>query len=104
IEDVSFGNPHGKLAKPGQKVLVRYTGRLKSNGKVFDKSGQKPFQFRLGVGEVIKGWDLGVEGMRVGDKRRLVIPPQLAYGAAGVKGTIPSNSTLEFDVELVDVK
>ena len=57
-----------------------------------------------GVGEVIKGWDLGVEGMRVGDKRRLVIPPQLAYGSGGIKGTIPPNATLEFDVELVDVK
>ena len=57
-----------------------------------------------GVGEVIKGWDLGVEGMRVGDKRHLVIPAQLAYGTSGVKGTIPPNSVLEFDVQLVDVK
>ncbi|KAG2490536.1 hypothetical protein HYH03_010930 [Edaphochlamys debaryana] len=104
VEDVALGPPHAKLAKPGNKVGVRYTGRLKSNGKVFDKSTGKPFQFRLGVGEVIKGWDLGVEGMRVGDKRRLTIPPQLAYGTSGVKGTIPPNATLEFDVELVDVK
>lgn len=57
-----------------------------------------------GVGEVIKGWDLGVEGMRVGDKRHLTIPAQLAYGSSGVKGTIPPNATLEFDVQLVDVK
>ena len=60
--------------------------------------------FHAGVGEVIKGWDLGVEGMRVGDKRKLVIPPQLAYGSGGVKGAIPPNATLEFDVQLLDVK
>ena len=167
------GSANGKLAKSGKKVLVHYTGRLKSNGKVFDKSSGKPFAFRLGeyssiaavrsqysrssqhpqqrygailltsllsipardtdaprpfcpltcprpplssrctlplpcpspgVGEVIKGWDLGVEGMRVGDKRHLVIPAQLAYGSSGVKGTIPPNAVLEFDVQLVDVK
>eukprot|EP00195_Chlamydomonas_chlamydogama_P005861 CAMPEP_0202904994 /NCGR_PEP_ID=MMETSP1392-20130828/32009_1 /ASSEMBLY_ACC=CAM_ASM_000868 /TAXON_ID=225041 /ORGANISM="Chlamydomonas chlamydogama, Strain SAG 11-48b" /LENGTH=452 /DNA_ID=CAMNT_0049592893 /DNA_START=45 /DNA_END=1403 /DNA_ORIENTATION=- len=104
IEEVKMGNANGKLAKAGKRVLVQYVGRLKSNGKVFDKSSGKPFSFRLGVGEVIKGWDVGVEGMRVGDKRKLVIPPQFAYGTSGVKGTIPPNATLEFDVELVDVK
>ncbi|GLI66046.1 hypothetical protein VaNZ11_009756 [Volvox africanus] len=104
IEDVSYGDPKGKLAKLGQKVAMRYVGRLKANGKEFDRSGKQPFRFRLGVGEVIKGWDFGVEGMRVGDKRRLVIPPQLAYGTTGVKGTIPPNATLEFDVELLEVK
>ncbi|MEW5319409.1 MAG: hypothetical protein WDW38_010563 [Sanguina aurantia] len=105
IEELAMGPPAGKLAKSGKKVSMRYVGRLKANGKVFDKTaGNATFSFRLGVGEVIKGWDLGVEGMRVGDKRRLVIPPQLGYKAEGVRGTIPPNATLEFDVELVDVK
>ena len=72
---------------------------------MFDTTnGKKPFSFRLGVGEVIKGWDVGVAGMRVGDKRKLVIPPQMAYGSSGVRGAIPPNATLVFDVELVDVK
>ena len=104
VENVMMGDPSGKLAKSGKRVMVLYVGRLKNGGKVFDKTGNKPFSFRLGVGEVIKGWDIGVDGMRVGDKRKLVIPPQLAYGPSGVKGTIPSNATLEFDIELVDVK
>eukprot|EP00798_Chlamydomonas_sp_ICE-L_P016057 gene16057-22194_t len=104
IEDVKMGPANGKLAKAGKKVSVQYVGKLKSNGKVFDKSGGRAFSFRLGVGEVIKGWDKGVEGMRVGDKRKLSIPPQLAYGSTGVRGTIPPNATLDFDVELVDVK
>ncbi|KAL4422597.1 hypothetical protein ABPG75_008794 [Micractinium tetrahymenae] len=105
IEDLKQGRPDGKLAKAGKKVLMRYVGRLKSNGKVFDQTkGNATFSFRLGVGEVIKGWDRGVEGMRVGDKRRLTIPPQMAYGTSGVKGAIPPNAWLVFDVELVDVK
>lgn len=87
------------------QVAMKYIGKLKSNGKVFDSTvGKKAFEFRLGVGEVIKGWDVGVEGMRVGDKRRLTIPPQMAYGAKGVPGTIPGNAWLTFDVELVNVK
>lgn len=85
--------------------MVKYVGRLQKSGKIFDQTaGNKTFAFRLGVGEVIKGWDRGVEGMRVGDKRRLTIPPQMAYGGSGVRGTIPPNSWLTFDVELVDVK
>eukprot|EP00898_Chlorokybus_atmophyticus_P008874 jgi/Chlat1/8989/Chrsp94S08278 len=104
IEDIAMGKPDGKLAKPGTRVTMNYTGKLKT-GKIFDTSvGKKPFTFRLGVGEVIKGWDVGVQGMRVGDKRKLTIPPQMAYGAEGVKGTIPGNATLLFDVELVSVK
>ena len=148
------GRPDAKLAKSGKKVAVRYVGKLKSNGKIFDQTkGAATFSFRVGVGEVIKGavgwggggdrrgaalrtgcrlgwwqwvagesvlccpillphlvhapaagWDRGVEGMRVGDKRRLTIPSQMAYGTTGVKGTIPGNATLMFDVELVDVK
>lgn len=103
IEDVAMGPANGKLAKPGSRVSVRYVGRLKG-GKIFDQTkGSKTFAFRLGVGEVIKGWDRGVEGMRVGDKRRLVIPPQMGYGASRT-GPIPPNAELHFDVELVDVK
>lgn len=103
IHELAFGKSTGKLAKAGKRVSVQYIGRLK-NGKVFDQTaGKKTFQFRLGVGEVIKGWDRGMEGMRVGDKRKLVIPPQMGYGSSKV-GPIPPNSTLFFEVELVDVK
>ena len=103
IHEIHQGGSSGKLAKPGKRVSVRYTGKL-LNGKIFDQTkGKKTFQFRLGVGEVIKGWDRGVEGMRVGDKRKLVVPPQMGYGGSKV-GPIPANSTLIFDVELVDVK
>lgn len=98
IHNLSMGSdPYGKLALAGKTAKVRYVGRLATNGKVFDKSGPKPFAFRLGVGQVIKGWDKGVEGMRVGDKRKLVIPPQMAYGSQKM-GSIPPNSTLEFEV------
>jgi FK506-binding nuclear protein len=103
VEDVEMGSSTGKLAKPGKTVFVRYVGRLK-NGTVFDQTkGKSSFKFRLGVGEVIKGWDRGVEGMRVGDKRKLVIPPVMGYGSSKT-GPIPANSVLHFDVELVDVK
>lgn len=105
IEELKQGPPEGKQAKPGKKVIVRYVGRLAASGKVFDQTqGGRTFSFRLGVGEVIKGWDRGVEGMRQGDKRRLTVPPQMAYGTGGVRGSIPPNAVLKFDVELVDVK
>ena len=98
------GAPDGKVAKQGKRVQVRYTGRLQSNGKVFDKTkGSATFSFRLGVGEVIQGWDVGVRGMRVGDKRRLTVPAEMGYGNQ-TQGPIPANSTLVFDVELVGVK
>lgn len=104
VENVSMGKPDGKQAMPGKRVGMIYIGKLKANGKVFDSNvGRKPFEFRLGVGEVIKGWDIGVNGMRVGDKRRLTIPPAMGYGFKGVQG-IPPNSWLLFDVELVHVK
>eukprot|EP00246_Nothoceros_aenigmaticus_P001808 TRINITY_DN1245_c0_g1_i1.p1 TRINITY_DN1245_c0_g1~~TRINITY_DN1245_c0_g1_i1.p1 ORF type:complete len:267 (-),score=83.96 TRINITY_DN1245_c0_g1_i1:248-1048(-) len=104
IHEVAMGKPDGKQAKTGKRVSMYYTGKLK-NGKIFDSNiGKKAFLFRLGVGEVIKGWDIGVEGMRVGDKRKLVIPPLLAYGPEGVGDRIPGNATLTFDVELVSVK
>lgn len=104
IEELAMGKPDGKRASRGSKVSVHYTGKLQKNGKQFDSNvGRKPFKFRLGIGAVIKGWDVGVEGMRVGDKRRLTIPPGMGYGASGAPPQIPPNAWLVFDVELVDV-
>ena len=94
----------GDRADIGMSVSVHYTGKLE-DGTVFDSSiprGQ-PFTFTLGAGQVIKGWDLGVEGMTVGEKRNLVIPPHLGYGVRGAGATIPPNATLIFDVELLEV-
>jgi FKBP-type peptidyl-prolyl cis-trans isomerase len=94
----------GATAAAGKTVKVHYTGWLTS-GKKFDSSldrGQ-PFSFPLGGGQVIKGWDEGVAGMKVGGKRQLRIPPELGYGARGAGGVIPPNATLIFDVELLDI-
>lgn len=93
----------GAEAVSGKTVSVNYRGTL-ANGKEFDSSyGRGPFRFPLGGGRVIKGWDEGVAGMRVGGKRRLIIPPDLAYGERGAGGVIPPNATLTFEVELLDV-
>ena len=99
--DIKVGT--GPEAHSGQKVKVHYTGWLTS-GKKFDSSvGGAPFPFRIGAGDVIKGWDEGVSGMKVGGKRQLRIPPDLAYGAKGYPGVIPPNATLIFDVQLVGI-
>lgn len=95
----------GETAKTGQTVSVHYTGWL-TNGKKFDSSVDRgqPFSFRLGVGQVIKGWDEGVQGMKIGGKRKLTIPSNLGYGARGAGGLIPPHATLVFDVELLGVQ
>lgn len=95
----------GDTAKAGQTVSVHYTGWL-TNGKKFDSSVDRgqPFSFRLGVGQVIKGWDEGVQGMKIGGKRKLTIPSNLGYGARGAGGLIPPHATLVFDVELLGVQ
>ena len=97
IEDMVVGS--GGMPKPGRPVLVRYRGLLDS-GKVFDRSGKKPYKFVFGAGQVIRGWDLGIADMRVGGKRKLRIPPNLAYGKDG-SGPIPPNAFLTFEIELV---
>jgi FKBP-type peptidyl-prolyl cis-trans isomerase len=94
----------GKTAERGNTVKVHYTGWLTS-GKKFDSSvGGQPFQFRIGAHQVIAGWEEGVAGMKVGGKRQLRIPPDLAYGAKGYPGVIPANATLIFDVQLVAIQ
>ena len=102
-EDIKQGQ--GDAATAGKTVSVHYTGWL-TDGKKFDSSKDRgqPFEFPLGGGRVIKGWDEGVQGMKVGGKRTLVIPPQLGYGPRGAGGVIPPNATLMFDVELLAVK
>jgi FKBP-type peptidyl-prolyl cis-trans isomerase FkpA len=101
--DVKVGD--GKEAKSGDVVRVHYTGRLK-NGKKFDSSVDRnePFEFNLGVGKVIKGWDEGVAGMKEGGKRKLIIPPDLGYGSRGAGNVIPPDAELHFEVELLKVK
>ncbi|WKZ29857.1 MAG: FKBP-type peptidyl-prolyl cis-trans isomerase [Candidatus Dojkabacteria bacterium] len=103
IETIAEGN--GAVAEDGRIVVVHYTGTL-TNGTKFDSSLDRgePFSFTLGAGQVIKGWDQGVKGMKVGEKRKLTIPGSLAYGASGIPGAIPPNATLVFEVELLEVR
>jgi peptidylprolyl isomerase len=102
--DITVGT--GTAATSGKSVTVHYTGWLDKGGKKFDSSVDRgqPFMFQLGAGQVIKGWDEGVSGMKIGGKRQLRIPPELGYGARGAGGVIPPNATLIFDVELLGVK
>jgi FKBP-type peptidyl-prolyl cis-trans isomerase len=103
IEDIQVGT--GAVAAPGTTITVNYTGTL-TDGTVFDSSYKRnePFTLQLGAGQVIPGWEQGLEGMKVGGKRKLTIPPSLGYGAQGAGNVIPPNATLIFEVELLDVK
>ena len=104
IENMEIGD--GTEAQDYNKVVVNYTGKLE-DGSIFDSSlnpGREPFTFTLGVGAVIKGWDIGVKGMKVGGRRRLTVPPELGYGDKGAGSVIPPGATLIFDVDLLEVE
>ncbi|TMQ50322.1 MAG: FKBP-type peptidyl-prolyl cis-trans isomerase [Candidatus Eisenbacteria bacterium] len=103
IDDLKVGE--GAVAETGKTVKVHYTGTL-TDGTKFDSSLDRgePFSFQLGAGQVIRGWDEGVKGMRVGGKRKLTIPPDMGYGAAGAPPKIPPNATLMFEIELLEVQ
>jgi len=106
IEHVSRPDACEKTAENGAQLTMHYTGTLQADGKKFDSSVDRnePFKFQLGVGQVIKGWDEGIVGMCVGEKRRLTVPPELAYGEQGAGDVIPGGATLVFDIELIDTE
>lgn len=102
IEDIQIGS--GSEVKTGDTISIHYLGTLE-NGQKFDSSYDRgqPFETQIGVGQVIQGWDQGVVGMKIGGKRKLIIPPELGYGSQEIPGVIPANSTLIFEVELVKI-
>ena len=101
IDDKKLGS--GAAAKNGDRVGMRYIGKLQKDNKIFDSNKKgKPFTFKLGAGEVIKGWEIGVQGMQAGAERRIIIPPHLAYGSKKM-ADIPANSTLVFDIKVLDI-
>jgi len=106
LETKELEEGSGAEAKAGNEVTVQYVGVDYKNGKEFDSSWSRnePFSFKLGAGEVIPGWDQGVEGMKVGGRRELIIPPELAYGEEGRPPAIPPNETLVFVIDLLEVK
>ena len=102
IDDKKLGT--GQAAKNGDRVSMRYIGKLQKDNKVFDSNKKgKPFGFKLGSGEVIKGWEIGVQGMQVGGERRITVPPALAYGSKKMGNDIPANSTLVFDIKMMEI-
>ncbi|XP_035548493.1 midasin-like isoform X2 [Juglans regia] len=104
IEVLEMGKPDSKVAASGKRVSINYDGKLKKNGESFDSNvGCAPYKFRIGLGEVIGGWDIGLDGMRVGEKRRLTIPPSLGFGSARRGENVPPDSWLVYDIELVKV-
>ncbi|KAL8158706.1 hypothetical protein V2J09_000243 [Rumex salicifolius] len=105
VEEVELGNPDGELASLGRKVKIHCTGAIKEGGRVYDSSvGSDPLKFRLSKGKTIEGLQLGLEGMRVGGRRRLTIPPELGYGSKGFGDAVPPNSWLKLDIELLNVR
>jgi len=106
IEHVSRPDACEKTAENGNQLTMHYTGTLQADGTKFDSSVDRnePFKFQLGVGQVIKGWDEGIVGMCVGEKRKLTVPPELAYGEQGAGDVIPGGATLVFDIELIDTE
>jgi FKBP-type peptidyl-prolyl cis-trans isomerase len=105
LKYVELKEGDGATPESGKTVVVHYTGTLE-DGTKFDSSRDRgqPFSFKIGVGQVIKGWDEGLSTMKVGGRRQLIIPPELGYGSRGAGGVIPPNATLLFDVELLDIK
>ncbi|KAK3132402.1 hypothetical protein QOZ80_6AG0520890 [Eleusine coracana subsp. coracana] len=103
VEDLSTTNKDAKMASTGNKVYIKYVGMLKDGKVVESNVNEKPYKFKLGAGKVIRGWDIGISGMRVGDKRRLTVPPSMCYGDKSV-GDVPKNSSVVYEVELVKVK
>lgn len=103
VEDLSTGNLDAEMASNGSKVSIKYVGTLQDGKIVESNVGEKPYKFKLGAGKVIRGWDVGICGMRVGDKRKLTVPPAMCYGSKAI-GEVPKNSSIIYEIELVKVR